>query len=120
MRIVRTSLLTRSIAALLAVLVCGSALNWGHAGGDDRDFDIVVVHHDHTAHRFSTAPTTPSPSDHCYLCHSLRLFHYVLTSRSERPTTTLRAVRRLVSEHVAVRDGLHVGLSSRAPPTIHL
>jgi hypothetical protein len=105
---------------MLALLVCGSALDWGHVGGDDRDCDIVLVHHDHSAHRFSTAPVSSPTSDHCFVCHSLRLLHHAVASRHQRVTLTLGPVHRLDGNVVAVRDGLQIGLSSRAPPAVRL
>jgi hypothetical protein len=122
LRGVRNRFLSRSVATLLAVLVCGSAVGWGHVGGDDRDCDIVVVnHHDHNAHRFSTAPAnSPSSGDHCYICHSLRLLHHVVTGRYERVAVALQAVHRLDCDVLAIREGLHVGIASRAPPSVRL
>src|SRR5262249_32844266 len=113
-------LLGRSVATLLAMFVLGGALNWGHVGGDDRDCDVVVTHHDHTAHRFSAAIETPSSSDHCYICHSLRLLHQAVTSRCERLAITLRVLRRPDGDVLAVRRDLQVGLASRAPPSVRL
>jgi len=114
--------LSRSIAALLAVIVCGGALDWGHIGGDDRDCDVIVVtHHDHTAHRVSTAPANNSSStDHCYICHSLRLLHHAVTSRYERVAAALQTVDRSGVDVIAVRDGSRVGIASRAPPAVRL
>jgi hypothetical protein len=121
LRAVRNRFLSRGVATSLAVLVCGSALDWGHLGGDDRDCDIVVVnHHDHTAHRFSTAPVTPTTNDHCYICHSLRLLHQAVTSRHERVAVSLQTVYGLDSSALASSDGLQFGVASRAPPAVRL
>jgi hypothetical protein len=116
-RAARHRFVGRSVAALLAVLVCGSALDWGHIGGDDPDCDIVVNHHNHAAHRLSNAPASSPTSDHCYICHSLRLLHSAVTGRSERAVLRLGAVRRLDIDVLAVRDGLRIGIASRAPPS---
>jgi len=119
-RVIHRRCLTRAVAAMLALLVCGSALDWGHVGGDDRDCDIVLVHHDHNAHRFSTAPVSSPTSDHCFICHSLRLLHHAVASRHQRVTLARGPVHRLDGQVVAVRDGLQIGVSSRAPPAIRL
>jgi len=119
-RIVRNRFFTRTIGGFLALLVCASALDWGHVGGDDRDCDIVVVHHDHNAHRFSTAPVNSPTEDHCYICHSLRLLHHAVASRHERAAVAVRARLRVDSDVLAVRDGLQFGVPSRAPPSARL
>jgi hypothetical protein len=120
LRAVHRHFLSRGVAALLAVLVCGGTLDWGHAGGDDRDCDVVVVHHDHAAHRLSTTPAASTSNDHCYICHSLRLLHQAVTTRYERVVGGVRRVQRLDADVLALRDALRVGLSSRAPPSIGL
>jgi len=119
--LVRDRLLRRGIAVLFAGLACGGALDWGHIGGDDPDSAIVLFHHDHGAHRISGAPTKSSPSgDHCYICHSLRLLHHAVTSREQRVAVNLQTVLRLDAAVLALRDGLRVGVSSRAPPSPRL
>src|SRR5579884_2952448 len=106
LRVGRDRFLSRSIAALLALLVCGGALDWGHIGGDDRDCDIVIVHHDHAAHRLSTAPArAPASNDHCYICHSLRLLHHAVASRYEIVAVALGVERHSASDLLAARDG---------------
>jgi hypothetical protein len=120
LRVIRDRFVTRAVATLLALLVCGSALNWGHAGGDDRDYDIVVVHHDHNAHRFSTAPVSSPTDDHCYICHSLRLLHHAVAGRYERVAVALRTVRHFDGDVLVLRDGSQIGIASRAPPSVRL
>jgi hypothetical protein len=120
MRAVRNGLSSRAVAALLAALVYGSAFDWGHAGGDDRDCDIVVVHHDHAAHRLTTAPTAPVSTDHCYICHSLRLLHHAAAGCCERVIAPPRRVQQLDREVAATCDGLRFGVASRAPPSARL
>lgn len=121
LRVVRNRFLSRSVAMLLALLVCGGAVNWGHVGGDDRDCDVTVYHHDHTAHRISTAPAnSPTPSDHCYICHTLRLLHQAVTRRHERVAVDLQTAVRHDADVLTVRDGLRVGIASRAPPAVRL
>ncbi len=118
---IRQRFFTRAVAAALSLLVCGSALDWGHAGGDDRDCDIVFVHHDHNAHRLSTSPVnSPNDNDHCYICHSLRLLHYAVASGYGRVVVAVHAVHRANADVLLVRDGLQVGIASRAPPSVRL
>lgn len=120
LRAVRKGLISRAVASLLALVVCGGALDWGHVGGDDRDCDIIVTHHDHNAHRISGAPLPTPTEDHCYICHSLRLLHQALASRYERVALAGASVRPLDGHVLAVRDGLRVGIASRAPPSARL
>jgi hypothetical protein len=120
LRVVRDRFLTRAVAAILSLLVCGTALDWGHAGGDDRDCDIVVVQHDHNAHRISTAPVNSPTDDHCYICHSLRLLHHAVASRYERVAVALQAIRHFDGDVLVRRDGSQVGVASRAPPSVRL
>ena len=119
---VHNRFLSRSIAAVFAAIVCGGAVDWGHVGGDDRDCDVIVVQrHDHTAHRLSTAPVNrPSSNDHCYICHSLRLLHQVVSSRYERVAVALQSVHLPDAEIIAIRDGLRAAIASRAPPAVRL
>jgi hypothetical protein len=118
---VRKRVLGRGLAALLAVVVCGGALDWGHAGGDDPDCNAVPAYHDHAAHRFSSAASQPLPtSDHCYICHSLRLLHTTLVARGARAVFTPRAVLFRQADALAVAGAVGVALSSRAPPAVSL
>src|SRR5262245_58115368 len=105
-RVIRTRFSTRAIAALLALLVCGSTLDWGHVGGDDRDCITVLVQHDHNAHRLSTAAVSASHNDHCLICHSLRLLHHAVASRYRRVTVALQTSPRFDGDVLAVRDRL--------------
>jgi hypothetical protein len=114
-------LLNRALAALLAVVVCGGGLNWGHAGGDDPDCDSTQVVHDHAAHRFTSAPShSTQPTDHCYICHSLRLFHTSLAARGPRAVVAVRSTQLLQVDGLAVVNAFGVALSSRAPPAVSL
>jgi hypothetical protein len=117
---VRDRLLARGLAAFLAVLVCGGALDWGHAGGDDPDCNPALVHHDHNAHRFSAATHSTPPADHCYLCHSLRLLHTLLVARGARLVVATESASLLRSETLAAGGTIAFGLSPRAPPTASL
>ena len=113
----RKRFVSRVVAAALALFVCGGALNWGHLGGDDADCDVVVVAHDHTAHRFRANPVGYAPApDHCYICHSLRLLHVALTPSQERAAVDLQ--RTPLGDAFAAIAGQRFGvtLSSRAPP----
>ena len=117
----RSGLLNRALAAVLAVVLCGGALNWGHAGGDDPDCDSTPVVHDHAAHRFSSAPShSTQPGDHCYICHSLRLLHTALAARGARAGVAVPSTQFLPVEALAVITAFGVALSSRAPPPVSL
>jgi hypothetical protein len=121
LRAVRKRLVSRALAAVLAAVVCGGALDWGHAGGDDPDCDPVFVHHDHSAHRWTAAPAqSVPPADHCYICHSLRLLHSSVAARGARVVLAVHSVPYL---HVDSRNASGATLrvrSSRAPPLASL
>lgn len=118
---VRKHAVSRALTAILALVVCGGAVDWGHVGGDDPDCNVVVVAHDHAAHRLSVAPSRPSPvGDHCYLCHSLRLLHTALATRRERVVLSVQSVSVRVLAGVRPSGAFVVALSSRAPPTLTL
>jgi hypothetical protein len=118
---VRRAWASRAACALLALVVFGGAFDWGHAGGDDPDCNPVLIHHDHSAHHFSAAPTGGAPlPDHCYICHSLRLLHTGLTASSARASadTSQTPVHGRV---VVVDDRTTVdGRTSRGPPVLSL
>jgi hypothetical protein len=114
---VRRPMMTRTIAALLALLVCGGAVDWGHVGDDDAACSVVVVPHDHTAHRFSASPTgAPQVPDHCYICHSLRLLHVALAARQQRAAIDLQRIQLFDAFDAVACQRFGVSLSSRAPP----
>ena len=104
------------MAATLAVIVCGGALDWGHAGGDDPDCSGAPVSSSRTAQQFSPALLSGSSGDHCYICHSLRLLHAGLVVRRERVPVDLGSTPHLNVRRRAERRSLSVHLSSRAPP----
>ena len=121
MRAGRSRVLNRALSALLAFVVCGGALNWGHTGGDDPDCDLTPVVHDHNAHRFRAAPSHPTQSaEHCYICHSLRLLSNSLTARGPRVAVVVRSTQFVPVEALAVINAFGVAVSSRAPPAISL
>jgi hypothetical protein len=114
-------LFSRTIAIALTIVVGGGTLNWGHVGGDDADCDIVVVPHDHTAHRFAANPSGSNPvSDHCYICHSLRLLHAALTTRQKSIAAPLQRTCRIDTAAVTGPDAFAGRASSRAPPSASL
>jgi hypothetical protein len=121
MSAIRGRLASRGLAALLTLLVCGGAVDWGHAGGDDPDCDPVPVHHDHTAHHFSAQPTQAAPAaDHCFICHSLRLLHNGLTTRSARSAADVRTAAVYRPDAIIAIRTLVVPRPSRAPPDVSL
>lgn len=114
---VRHPLMIRTIAALLSLLVCGGAVDWGHAGGDDPDCNVVVVPHDHSAHRFGASPSSNLPSpDHCYICHSLRLLHVALATSHERVAIALQRAQLADTFDAVACQRFAAAPSSRAPP----
>jgi hypothetical protein len=117
LRSARSRFLARGLAAVLAVIVGGGALNWGHIGGDDPDCDPVLVLHDHNAHRFGTsAAHSPQPVEHCYLCHSLRLLHTMVVARGARAAVTVQSTLFRQFEGVVAFSAFGTARSSRAPP----
>ena len=114
-------LLQRGLAIALAAIVVGGALDWGHAGGDDQESGVVLVHHDHTAHRFNSAPSkTPQSPEHCFICHSLRAFHTSLTANGARATVPPTSTLLWQREIVAVGSTFDIALAARAPPVSSL
>jgi hypothetical protein len=121
LRAARSRLLVRGVAALLAVLVSGGTLEWGHAGGDDRDCNVVAVVHDHAAHRLSGAQATQSSqNDHCYICHSLRILHAALVVSHDRLVVDARSAQFQDGDAVAARHAFRLDVPSRAPPSVRL
>jgi hypothetical protein len=117
----RARLSTRTLAALLTLIVCGGAVDWGHAGGDDPDCNPVLVHHDHTAHRFSSQPAPRGPAaDHCYICHSLRLLHTGLTARAAAVVQDSHTGGVYRPSPLVVGADLTIAQPSRAPPVLSL
>src|SRR5215831_19169745 len=117
LRAVRKRLVSRALAAVLAAVVCGGALDWGHAGGDDPDCDPVLVHHDHSAHRWTATPAqSVPPADHCYICHSLRLLHSSVAARGARVIFAAVSVPYLHVDSRTASGATRSVRSSRAPP----
>jgi hypothetical protein len=101
--------------------VCGGALNWGHLGGDDPEDEPLLVLHDHAAHRFGATPSHSSQSvEHCYLCHSLRLFHTMLVARGARALVAVQSTAFRQFEGVAPFSAFGTARSSRGPPPFSL
>ena len=108
----------RGLALALVLVVCGGALDWGHAGGDDTDCSAALVHHDHSAHRLTSVPRDqPQPSGHCYICHSLQLLHAALRARDGRVMVDFESARYRGSDPLFARSAVGLSLSSRAPPS---
>ena len=117
----RKRLLSRVVASLLTLIVCAGSLDWGHAGGDDPGCNPVLVHHDDSAHRFSSAPTQTAPAaDHCYICHSLRLLHTTLIARGARVALTVGSTPVWQFARLATPDAIGLARSPRAPPALSL
>jgi hypothetical protein len=121
LRAARSRLLVRAAAALLAAVVGGGTLEWGHAGGDDRDCSAIAVLHDHDAHRLDGAPATHEPSnDHCYICHSLRLLHTARPVTHERPAADARSTQFHDGAVGVACAACRLHLPPRAPPSVVL
>jgi hypothetical protein len=121
LRAARHRFWTRGLSAVLAAVILGGALDWGHAGGDDPEFSVALVHHDHTAHRFRPAPSGLSqPADHCYICHSLRLLHAALAARRGRVAFSFQSTRYHQGDPLAAPSAFSIARSSRAPPAVRL
>ncbi len=106
---------------MLAAIVCGGTVDWAHAGDDDLDCSPVLVLHDRSAHRYSTPPSqSRQSSEHCYICHSLRLLHIALAVRGERVMIALQSTRVGRIDGLAASNPFCLTLSSRAPPALSL
>jgi hypothetical protein len=116
-RLIRTQVL----AVLLAAVIGGGAMDWAHAGWDDPGCDPLPVQHDHSAHRFTTGAHTPAaPSDHCALCHLLRLFHSALSAQSPAPYVLVSAEARRPFDGAKIIQLFSARVPSRAPPALTL
>lgn len=116
-RVVRTHVL----AVLLAAVVAGGAMDWAHAGWDDPGCDPLPVQHDHSAHRFTADTRTPTaPSDHCALCHLLRLFHSALSAQLLTPHVAMSAEAGRSFNSGQIVQLFSARVSSRAPPALTL
>src|SRR5262245_2111964 len=121
LRGVRKRFISRGLAAVLAAVICGGTLDWGHAGGDDPDCDPVFVHHDHSAHRWTATPAqSVPPADHCYICHSLRLLHSSVVARGARVAFTVHSVPYLHVDYRTASGAILSDRSPRAPPLASL
>jgi hypothetical protein len=120
LRAVRNHFLIRGVTVVLAVMVCGGSLDWGHVGGDDPDCNVVLVLHNHAAHRLSAAPLSSTSGDHCFICHSLRLLHVGFAARHERVSIDVRSTDYRDQHALVARLNVTVDLSSRAPPSVRL
>jgi hypothetical protein len=114
--------LARGLAAALALVVCGGALDWGHVGGDDPDCSVVLIQRDNTAPRIHIATSSQSqPAGHCYICHALWLLHAALKVRDAHAHVELLSTQwSCPADRVFARRALGLALSSRAPPSIQL
>jgi hypothetical protein len=108
--------LIRAVAFAVALVICGGSVDWGHAGGDDPDCDLVLVHQNVPGH-VSTAPIgAPQSENHCYICHALRLLHSALTSAGIWHGVLPGSTPLGSSERVIARREASIGRTPRAPP----
>lgn len=116
-RLVRTQVLV----VVLAAVVSGGAMDWAHAGWDDPGCDPHPIQHDHSAHRFTADTRTPvAPSDHCALCHLLRLFHSALSAQLLAPHVAMSAEAGRSFNGAQIVQLFSARVSSRAPPALTL
>jgi hypothetical protein len=112
---------TQVLAVLLAAVVSGGVMDWAHAGWDDPGCNPLPTQHDHSAHRFTTGARVPAaPSDHCALCHLLRLFHSALSAQMLAPYVATSAEARRSFNGAQIVLLLSASVPSRAPPTFAL
>src|SRR5579884_1366370 len=102
LRPARSCLLARTLALVLAAVVAGGAVDWGHTANDDPGCSPVLVLHDHEAHQFKL-PGTPAPPDHCFICHSLRLLHGALVATLDPFVVDVSSSRSLGSTGALTR-----------------
>jgi hypothetical protein len=97
--------------------VAVSASSLFHGDADDTLCNPPSVVHDHTAHRLvGTDGSSPSPPEHCYLCHwhSLRTVQAVVQFHA--PTLESGAVARLETIVAAATESNRQ--PARAPPLV--
>jgi hypothetical protein len=114
-RLRRTVLASLLAAATVASLVWPSAALLFHDGSDDPDCRVVIVVHDHAAHRLAAGPrSSPTTPEHCFLCHwqSLRTIQTVF--HVPAPLAAAQSLARLDSVHAA--DVNTTRQPARAPP----
>ena len=113
--------LVRGLSVAMALVMVGGAVDWGHAGGDDPDCDLVAVVHSTAPGHVSSAPANPPQrQDHCYLCHALRLLHAALSVRSgwACAVSSSAAPFRQSADVARASDG--IARIPRAPPATFL
>ena len=115
----RRHMRTRVLAALLAVVVCGATVNWGHAGGDDPGCDLTLAVPGQQAPHLATQASAPA-TDHCPLCHFLRLLQVAISAKPLAAVGVFRTALCLPSGGAAVVQLFAFNVSSRAPPASHL
>lgn len=109
--------LSRLMVVVMAVVSLGPLVH--HDPGHDPDCDPLLILHDESQHRFTSASAagTPSPADHCAVCHWGRSF------RGPVRWTSLSAPHpdaRLAVDHAVDRAPAAPPLPlvpARAPPT---
>ena len=112
---------TQGIAIVLTAVVACGAMDWAHSGWDDPGCDPIPVQHDHAKHRFIAGTRAPAaPSDHCALCHLLRVFHTALSAQSPATPVALSIEARGLSDGAAAIEIFSGRIRSRAPPAFVL
>ena len=120
LRLLRRRARTRLAAILLSLMVCGSAVNWGHSGGDDPGCDPTVTLQGQAPAHVGVPSAAASPTDHCPLCHFLRVFQTAISAKSFQATGISTAAAAPTPDPVLAPSLLALKLSSRAPPAVLL
>jgi hypothetical protein len=120
LRLLRRRARTRLAATLLSLAVCGAAVNWGHTGGDDPGCDPALVLQGQAPAHVGAPSAAASPTDHCPLCHFLRIFQTAVSAKSFQATGVSSAAASPSLDHVLAPSLLALNVSSRAPPAILL
>jgi len=115
----RRHLRTRALAALLAVVVGGATVSWGHAGGDDPGCDPALVLLGQQAPQLAAQGPAP-PTDHCPLCHFLRALQLAVFAKPLAAVGVFRTALRPSPDGVLAVQLVAFNVASRAPPAIHL
>jgi hypothetical protein len=120
LKLLRRCARTRVAATVLSLVLCGAVMNWGHMGGDDPGCDPTLFVLGHSAVQIGAPASGPSPSDHCTLCHFLRLLQTAISIKSFAASHLADAAACRPPDRMLAPSLLAINLSSRAPPAILL
>ena len=102
--------------ALILLTILGTGGPW-HLEGDDPDFLVPVVGHDHSTHHgvFRTPPA-PEGTAHCAICHWLQMFRASSLRHARVQFASASHNARIVAASSPIRVGTLLDVPSRAPP----